>query len=79
MKRITLIQTFDGKTHFSTTEAERHLDHLLGHALCALARKVVETGKYKDALRILEEGTEAMRTILQIRDDMTLETEEENE
>ena len=77
MKRITLIQTFDGKTHVSTAEAERHLDHLLGHALCTLAQKVVETGKYKDALRILEEEIETMRTILQIKDDMTLETEEE--
>lgn len=77
MKHITRIETFDGETHPNEKDAQRHLDNLFGEYLCALARKVTQTGKYKDALDILETEIGTMRTLVQIHDDMKLEREEE--
>lgn len=59
--------------HADQTEARKWLERKLGDVLLPLAKRVVETGKYSDAVNILAESTETLRKIIQIQDDMKME------
>lgn len=75
MKRITLIETFDGARHETEGKALRHLEEIKGARFTAIARRIAASDwKYTTALEIMEslQTLEAFRTILMAEDDKQL-------
>ena len=79
MKTISRIETFDGETHLTVSDARRHLDELYGTLVTGMANKLCRLDSFKSTLEYLETQTETMRQIVQIADDMPLELETEDQ
>lgn len=80
MQRITKIRTFDGAEHTNQTEAKRHLDKLYGDELTKLAHQLVKLdAKYGPTTEFIDANLDAFARLLEIKADLALTSDEEEE
>lgn len=80
MQRISKIRTFDGAEHADYNDAKRHLDKIYGDELTRLAHQIVKLdAKYRPITEFLDANLDAFARLLEIRADMTLASEGEED
>ena len=77
MQRTTCYKTFDGKTHMSTADAQKHLDVLYGNILLPLAHKLAVLQKSTKIAEFIDQNLPAFIELSTIKNDMTLTNEGE--
>lgn len=71
MKRVEVIETFDGLQHANETEAKRHLDRIYGDVMLRIVREI-RSRSYSDAAAGIDENTAALARLLEIKSDMSV-------
>jgi len=79
MKRVSRVQTYDGKIHVDEKAAIKHLDKEFGDVFLPICKKLVYLNKYEEMTDYLSENLELFRVLLKIQDDMKLESCEDEE
>lgn len=63
MKKVVLVETFDGVRHETVKKAADHLQNLYGDALTKLGHKLAATNKYTQIMSVLQANLDLMHTI----------------
>lgn len=79
MRRVTKVETYDGKIHDTEAAARKHLDAQYADVLCRLAHKLTTAEKYAKICEILDESSDAFRAMLTIKADFAIAPREEEE
>jgi hypothetical protein len=79
MKRIEMIQTFDGQLHEHVVAAERHLDRLFGDIASRIAHRILRTEKYSEACKLVGDLIDDYRQLIKIKDNEKLEAEDDDQ
>jgi len=79
MKLVTMVQTNDGKLHDSRWEAEKHVKKLYSDLLLKLARDLTNQMKYVETAEYLDNHLLDFAKLTELKNDLKLETEEEND
>lgn len=78
MRRVTKIETYDGKIHDTEAAARKHLDAQYADVLCRLAHKLTAAEKYANICEVLDASGDALRAMLAIKADLAIEPREED-
>jgi len=78
MKEITAYITSDGKVHDDFQKALKHVDDRYGNELCKISRDLAKLdSKYANINDYLDSNIETLRHLIALRDDINVETNEE--
>lgn len=79
MRRITKIETRDGKLHSGQKEAQKHIDKIYGDILLKLARDLTNHMKYMETAEYLDANLDKFVELKAWKDDKKMEADDEME